>query len=112
MHDTDFSTPSYLEFKKSRSVRKRLWSTCTGLDFEIVNCFVPMQLIKNLSAYRNKIAGDSPEICRGLDSHGFEDLLRSIIFYTSITCDYDKMTLKNLRLVHQMKFGQQCLVAG
>ena len=44
---------------------------------------------QNLAAYRNKVAGDSPEICRGLDSHGFADLLRSIILHTSITCDYD-----------------------
>jgi hypothetical protein len=44
---------------------------------------------QNLTAYRNKVAGDSPEICRGLDSHGFADLLRSIILHTSITCDYD-----------------------
>ena len=44
---------------------------------------------QNLAAYRNKVAGDSPEICRGLDSQCFADLLRSIILHTSIMCDHD-----------------------
>jgi len=43
---------------------------------------------ENLPAYRHKVAGDSTEICRGLDSHGFADLICNIVFYKSITCDY------------------------
>ena len=44
---------------------------------------------ENIAAYCNKVAGDSPAICRGLDCQCFADLLRSIILHTSITYDRD-----------------------
>ena len=39
--------------------------------------------------YRNKLCGDSPEICRALDSHGFADLIQSMVFQRSLTSLYD-----------------------
>ena len=38
--------------------------------------------------YRNKLTGDSPELCRALDSHGFADLRRSIEFHCCLTSSY------------------------
>jgi hypothetical protein len=38
--------------------------------------------------YRNKVVGDSPELCRGLDAHGFSDLKRSMAFHTSLSSYY------------------------
>ncbi len=40
--------------------------------------------------YHNKIVGDSPEICRALDSHGFADLESSIAYHAAITSPYVK----------------------
>ena len=34
--------------------------------------------------YRGKLVGDSPELCRGLDSHGFADLDRSMTLNASL----------------------------
>jgi hypothetical protein len=39
--------------------------------------------------YEHKIVGDSPEICRALDSHGFAYLKAGIITYASYTSLYD-----------------------
>jgi hypothetical protein len=39
--------------------------------------------------YRGKVVGDSPEICRGLDSHGFADLGEAITYHCSISSAYD-----------------------
>ena len=39
--------------------------------------------------YRNKVVGDSPEICRGLDSHGFADLKVSVNYHTALSSVYD-----------------------
>ncbi len=49
--------------------------------------------IRNITAnkgtrYENKIVGDSPEMCRALDSHGFADLKAGIIKYASFTSLY------------------------
>jgi hypothetical protein len=46
--------------------------------------------IKNITAnlgtrYAGKIVGDSPEMCRALDSHGFADLKAAIYKYASLT---------------------------
>ena len=38
--------------------------------------------------YRNKLTGDSPELCRALDSHGFADLKRSIEYHCCLTASY------------------------
>jgi hypothetical protein len=38
--------------------------------------------------YMGKVTGDSPEICRGLDAHGFADLKLSMAFHTSLTSTY------------------------
>jgi hypothetical protein len=51
--------------------------------------------IRNITAnvgnrYAYKIVGDSPEMCRALDSHGFADLKRAIISYASLTSIYDQ----------------------
>ena len=49
--------------------------------------------IRNITAnkgtrYENKIVGDSPEMCRALDSHGFADLKAAIVKYASFTSLY------------------------
>ena len=49
--------------------------------------------IRNITAnvgtrYANKIVGDSPEMCRALDSHGFADLKRAIFSFASLTSTY------------------------
>ena len=38
--------------------------------------------------YRHKLAGDSPEICRGLDSHGFAYLVLSMSFHCCLSSLY------------------------
>ena len=38
--------------------------------------------------YEGKIVGDSPEMCRALDSHGFADLKTAIVKYASYTSLY------------------------
>jgi hypothetical protein len=38
--------------------------------------------------YAGKVCGDSPEICRGLDAHGFADLKLSMAFHTSLSSKY------------------------
>jgi hypothetical protein len=38
--------------------------------------------------YFRKVVGDSPELCRGLDSHGFADLVRSMVYHTVLTSSY------------------------
>ncbi|KAJ1419701.1 hypothetical protein B484DRAFT_400097, partial [Ochromonadaceae sp. CCMP2298] len=38
--------------------------------------------------YAGKVCGDSPEICRGLDAHGFADLKLSMAYHTSLSSKY------------------------
>ena len=38
--------------------------------------------------YEAKVVGDSPELCRGLDSHGFADLKRAINLGVALSCRY------------------------
>ena len=38
--------------------------------------------------YHSKIVGDSPEVCRGLDSHGFADLKLSVNYHTALSSMY------------------------
>jgi hypothetical protein len=38
--------------------------------------------------YEGKLVGNSPEICRGLDSHGFADLEASVLHHTALTAVY------------------------
>ncbi len=38
--------------------------------------------------YRGKLTGDSPEMCRALDSHGFADLTNSIKFHCGLSSLY------------------------
>lgn len=35
--------------------------------------------------YKGKLVGDSPELCRGLDSHGFADLKTCVNFHTQLS---------------------------
>ena len=39
--------------------------------------------------YSHKLVGNSPEMCRGLDSFGFADLGRQKSFCISLTAGYD-----------------------
>jgi hypothetical protein len=39
--------------------------------------------------YHNKLVGDSPEICRGLDSHGFADLKNSMNYNVALSTQYE-----------------------
>ena len=39
--------------------------------------------------YFEKVPGDSPELCRGLDSHGFADLKGAIEYHVSLTSAYE-----------------------
>ena len=46
--------------------------------------------LKNRSTrYDMKLVGNSPEICRGLDSHGFADLKHSVRIHSALTSVYD-----------------------
>jgi hypothetical protein len=60
--------------------------------------------IRNITAtvgalYEFKIVGDSPEMCRGLDSHGFADLKVAVMTYASNTSVYpDKDEPRHLNL--------------
>ncbi len=38
--------------------------------------------------YKGKLTGDTPELCRALDSHGFADLTRSMRFHASLSSVY------------------------
>ena len=38
--------------------------------------------------YHHKVVGDSPELCRGLDSHGFADLKLMLDFSVALTSQY------------------------
>jgi hypothetical protein len=38
--------------------------------------------------YHNKVVGDSPELTRALDSHGFADLKRSMLFHVGLSSVY------------------------
>ena len=40
--------------------------------------------------YHRKVVGDSPEICRALDVHGFADLKVSMAYHISLISVYDK----------------------
>ena len=42
----------------------------------------------DLKLYNNKLVGNSPELCRGLDAHGFADLESSIAFHCATTSTY------------------------
>ena len=61
--------------------------------------------IRNITAnkgtrYEGKIVGDSPEMCRALDSHGFADLKAAIMAcssYTSVLPIGDARRFKGLR---------------
>jgi hypothetical protein len=44
--------------------------------------------------YYRKVVGDTPELCRGLDSHGFADLRRSMLFHVALSSLYP-LTVKN-----------------
>ena len=48
--------------------------------------------------YFRKVVGDSPELCRGLDSHGFADLVRSMIFHTVLTSSYAVTDARRFKL--------------
>ena len=39
--------------------------------------------------YHNKVVGNSPEMCRALDSHGFSDFKVSIAYHISLTSVYN-----------------------
>ena len=43
-----------------------------------------------LYIYQNKVVGNSPELARGLDAHGFSDLEKSVQNHVSLTNGYDK----------------------
>ena len=40
--------------------------------------------------YEGKIVGNSPKMCRALDSHGFADLKAGLLTYASFTYVYPK----------------------
>lgn len=48
--------------------------------------------------YLNKVVGNSPELCRGLDSHGFKDLNDSIQYHTTLTSKYDVDDIRAFRM--------------
>ena len=39
--------------------------------------------------YHWKVVGDSPELCRGLDSHGFADLTAAMTYHCAMTSTYE-----------------------
>ncbi len=43
---------------------------------------------KEFARYHNKLVGNSPELCRGLDSHGFKDLDDSMRYHNILTASY------------------------
>jgi len=48
--------------------------------------------------YERKIVGDSPEMCRALDSHGFADLKSGLLTYSSFTSLYPKDDTRRFNL--------------
>mmetsp|Transcript_9144 Transcript_9144/g.20621 ORF Transcript_9144/g.20621 Transcript_9144/m.20621 type:complete len:210 (+) Transcript_9144:182-811(+) len=59
--------------------------------------------IRNLTAnvgtrYEGKIVGDSPEMCRALDSHGFADLKAAVMAYSSLTSVYEIADSRRFKL--------------
>ena len=59
--------------------------------------------IRNLTAnfgtrYEGKIVGDSPEMCRAPDSHGFADLKAAVMAYPSLNSVYEIADSRRLKL--------------
>ena len=48
--------------------------------------------------YERKIVGDSPKMCRTLDSHGFADLKSGLVTYASYTSLYPADDLRRFHL--------------
>ena len=48
--------------------------------------------------YESKLVGNSPEMCRGLDLHGFADLEASVLHHTALTAIYDINDQKAFRM--------------
>jgi hypothetical protein len=48
--------------------------------------------------YANKLVGDSPELCRGLDSHGFADLKRSTMVHLALSSKYAKDDVRKFKM--------------
>jgi hypothetical protein len=48
--------------------------------------------------YRGKLVGDSPEICRGLDSHGFARLVTSMLFHRSLSSLYAPLDARRFKM--------------
>ena len=44
--------------------------------------------VKSEALYEDRIVGDSPEICRALDLHGFADPKAAILAYSPFTSVY------------------------
>lgn len=60
--------------------------TSQGFAKRQLCCYDPTNL---QNRYRHKLAGDSPEICRGLDSHGFAHLVLSMSFHCTLSSAYE-----------------------
>jgi hypothetical protein len=63
------------EYIAARGFRDRQWKCCHPTNAG--------------TRYKDSVVGDSPEICRGLDSHGFADFKRSIQYHCSLSSAYD-----------------------
>lgn len=50
------------------------------------------------NVYKNCVPGDSPEHCRGLDSHGFADLEVSIAFHVALTSNLPRKDPRKFQL--------------
>ena len=62
--------------------------------------------------YEGKIVGDSPEMCRALDSHGFADLKAGLITYASFTSLYPTSTLAASTSVPHPNYFRQSNARG
>ena len=48
--------------------------------------------------YHLKLVGDSPELCRGLDAHGFADLASALVRHCSVTSHYDPRDMRRFSM--------------
>jgi hypothetical protein len=71
-------TPKAQEFMKARGYEHRQLR------------ILPPTCAKVNTRYRWKLVGDSPELCRGLDSHGFADLDAAVTLNCSLATYYPK----------------------
>ena len=107
-HVIDESTAVYSGTDKAESFHiyhdaLTLWWGASAQAYLKTRNFYHRQLMctgstNNDNRYKNKLVGDSPEFCRGLDSHGFADLKRSINLHCALSSVYPVDDIRRFKL--------------